>query len=60
MADDNEGMFFKNDPGDKPLGGRRTLPALPLRDIIVFPYMVSQLFVGREKSILALDEALAQ
>src|SRR5688500_10254659 len=56
----DEGMFFKNDPADKPLGGRRTLPALPLRDIIVFPYMVSQLFVGREKSILALDEAMAQ
>ena len=56
----DDGMFFKGDPADKPPGGRRTLPALPLRDIIVFPYMVSQLFVGREKSILALDEAMAQ
>jgi len=53
-------MFFKNEPIDKAGGGRRTLPALPLRDIIVFPYMVTQLFVGREKSILALDEAMAQ
>ncbi|MFO7179105.1 MAG: endopeptidase La [Pseudomonadota bacterium] len=53
-------MFFKNDPIEKSGGGKRTLPALPLRDIIVFPYMVTQLFVGREKSILALDEAMAQ
>src|ERR1041385_8095729 len=53
-------MFFKND-NEKPTGGvRRTLPALPLRDIVVFPHMVSQLFVGREKSIAALDEAMAR
>lgn len=36
----------------------RTLPLLPLRDIVIFPHMVSQLFVGRERSILALDEAM--
>src|SRR3954447_12304214 len=53
-------MFFKNDPSEKPPAGRRTLPALPLRDIIVFPHMVSQLFVGRDKSIAALDEAMAR
>ncbi|MBX3129649.1 MAG: endopeptidase La [Polyangiaceae bacterium] len=52
-------MFFKTD-NDKPTPPGRMLPALPLRDIIVFPHMVSQLFVGREKSILALDEAMAQ
>jgi ATP-dependent Lon protease len=40
--------------------GRRVLPLLPLRDIIVFPYMVVPLFVGREKSIAAIDEALAK
>lgn len=39
---------------------RHTLPLLPLRDIIVFPHMVSQLFVGRERSIAALDEAMAR
>ena len=39
---------------------RRTAPLLPLRDIIVFPHMVSQLFVGRERSIAALDEAMAR
>src|SRR6188768_391133 len=52
-------MFFKNDGNGSP-GGRRVVPALPLRDIIVFPHMVSQLFVGRERSIAALDEAMAQ
>src|SRR6187397_2157717 len=50
-------MFFKNDGNGSP-GGRRVVPALPLRDIIVFPHMVSQLFVGRERSIAALDEAM--
>jgi ATP-dependent Lon protease len=34
------------------------LPLLPLRDMVVFPYMVVPLFVGREKSIAALDRAL--
>jgi ATP-dependent Lon protease len=35
------------------------MPLLPLRDIIVFPHMVVPLFVGREKSISALEEAMA-
>jgi len=39
--------------------GRR-IPLLPLRDIIVFPNMVLPLFVGREKSIKALEAAMAQ
>ena len=49
-------MFFKSDDG-KPGRDvkRRSVPLLPLRDIIVFPHMVSQLFVGRERSINALD-----
>ena len=38
-------------------GGYR-LPLLPLRDIIVFPHMVVPLFVGRQKSIRALEEAM--
>ncbi len=37
----------------------RIIPLLPLRDIIVFPHMVVPLFVGREKSIAALEEAMA-
>jgi ATP-dependent Lon protease len=39
---------------------RRVVPLLPLRDIIVFPHMVSQLFVGRERSINALDAAMTR
>src|SRR3954463_1678097 len=52
-------MFFKNDSERKPGSDERgIIPLLPLRDIIVFPHMVSQLFVGRERSIAALDEAM--
>lgn len=36
----------------------KTLPVLPLRDIVVFPHMVVPLFVGREKSVKALDEIM--
>ena len=36
------------------------LPLLPLRDIIVFPFMVLPLFVGRDKSILALEKSMAE
>lgn len=35
-----------------------TLPVLPVRDIVVFPYMILPLFVGREMSIKAIDHAL--
>ena len=37
-----------------------TLPLLPVRDIVVFPYMILPLFIGREMSIKAVDEALAK
>jgi ATP-dependent Lon protease len=53
-------MFFKQDSGKPEAPARRTLPALPLRDIIVFPHMSSRLFVGREKSIAALEEAMGR
>jgi ATP-dependent Lon protease len=36
------------------------LPLLPVRDIVIFPYMTLPLFVGREGSVAAVDEALAR
>jgi ATP-dependent Lon protease len=40
------------------LGEVRSYPVLPLRDIVVFPHMIVPLFVGREKSIRALEEVM--
>ena len=56
-------MFFKTDDENGKTGGSAggetfTIPLLPLRDIIIFPHMVAPLFVGREKSIAALEEAM--
>jgi ATP-dependent Lon protease len=41
-----------------PLGQLDSYPVLPLRDIVVFPHMIVPLFVGREKSIRALEEVM--
>jgi len=52
----------ENDPrSDDPAGGgeARVVPLLPLRDIVVFPHMVVPLFVGRRRSIQALEDAMA-
>ncbi len=38
----------------------QTLPLLPVRDIVVFPYMIIPLFVGRDSSIKSVEEALAR
>ena len=38
----------------------KSLPLLPLRDLIIFPHMMMPLFVGREKSINALEEAMSK
>ena len=38
----------------------QTLPVLPLRDIVVFPHMVVPLFVGRDKSVKALEQVMVK
>src|SRR5438477_5938058 len=45
-------------PTEAPEGGDDLFPVLPLRDIVVFPHMIVPLFVGREKSIRALEEVM--
>ncbi len=47
------------DPQDISQSSQTELPLLPLRDVVVYPHMVTPLFVGREKSIEALEVAMA-
>ena len=42
---------------DKP--DSRRVPMLPIRDVVIFPHMMTPFVVGRESSVRALDEALA-
>src|SRR5436853_5023852 len=51
-------MLFRNDKKDNP-GAAAVVPLLPLRELIVFPHEVYPIFVGRQKSIRALEEAEA-
>ncbi len=50
----------KKDSGEANKDGSYKLPLLPLRDLIIFPHMMMPLFVGREKSINALEEAMSK
>src|ERR1700743_2798932 len=50
MADDATKKVETKDPN--------SAPVLPLRDIVVFPHMIVPLFVGREKSVRALEEVM--
>ncbi|MEO1711511.1 MAG: LON peptidase substrate-binding domain-containing protein, partial [Pseudomonadota bacterium] len=43
---------------DKTEAPKDLFPVLPLRDIVVFPHMIVPLFVGRDKSINALEEVM--
>ncbi|HMN67900.1 MAG TPA: endopeptidase La [Bdellovibrionales bacterium] len=45
---------------DRALEIPETLPMLPVRDIVVFPYMILPLYVGRESSIRAVEESLSK
>ncbi|MHC4225716.1 MAG: LON peptidase substrate-binding domain-containing protein, partial [Planctomycetota bacterium] len=57
------GIFRNDDDPSQPAGSDSqpsgtVVPLLPLRDIVVFPHMVVPLFVGRAKSIRALEDAM--
>jgi ATP-dependent Lon protease len=45
---------------DEPLKVPDFLPVLPLRDMVIFPYMIVPLYVSRDRSIKAVDQALAE
>ena len=51
-------MLFRNDKKDNP-GAAAVVPLLPLRELIVFPHEVYPIFVGRQKSIKALEASEA-
>ncbi len=46
--------------GDPQMNIPPELPVLPLRDIVIYPFMIVPLFVSRDRSIKAIDEALSQ
>ena len=51
-----EGLRKDDEPPKIP----EVLPVLPLRDIVIFPFMIVPLYVSRERSIKAIDQALAE
>jgi ATP-dependent Lon protease len=51
-------MTDKKTESEKPMPGNGVYAVLPLRDIVVFPAMIVPLFVGREKSVKALEEVM--
>src|SRR5205085_7917136 len=54
MSDQNPSVPLTSDNDGK------LAPVLPLRDIVVFPHMIVPLFVGREKSVRALEEVMSE
>jgi len=63
MADKNNeeiSVALESAEADPQLQIPNELPVLPLRDIVIYPFMIVPLFVSREKSIRAVDEALGE
>src|ERR1700755_3687481 len=59
-ADDDITVSLEPVEPDPKLQIPEELPLLPLRDIVIYPFMIVPLFVSREKSIRAVDEALGE
>ena len=57
MSEEKRKTPVEKHPADK-ADAQSGIPVLPLRDVVVYPHMVIPLFVGREKSIIALDRAM--
>jgi len=51
---------IRKDEGEEPTSVPELLPVLPLRDVVIFPFMIVPLYVSRERSIRAVDQALAE
>jgi ATP-dependent Lon protease len=63
MEEMNEDFTEKFDPadvGEPQIAIPNELPVLPLRDIVIYPFMIVPLFVSRDRSIRAVDEALTE
>src|ERR671938_609520 len=60
VANINEELTQTAEGGEQPVQVPEVLPVLPLRDIVIYPFMIVPLFVSREKSIRAVDEALGE
>jgi len=58
MSQEQDQQLENNPQVQKLANGERVIPLLPLRGLLVFPYMVIHLDVGREKSVSAIDEAM--
>src|SRR6202158_1223194 len=52
-------MLFRDKKDNRDASSNETVPLLPLRELIVFPHEVYPIFVGRQKSIKALEAAEA-
>ena len=50
---------FHNMITSKEKSDRRRLPMMPIRDVVIFPFMMTPFVVGRESSVRALEEAMA-
>src|SRR2546421_13047704 len=60
LANINEELPQVTEGAEQQLQVPDSLPVLPLRDIVIYPFMIVPLFVSRERSIRAVDEALGE